>query len=91
VIEILLLFYGSLKFQGMVLTQAKGSLRVKVEAGMGTIPVRSFPAIQTWDAVLQGERLLTMSCSDKFCRRNVLGVQGQFVLVSTKHGQSNWN
>uniref|UniRef100_A0A8C9JEU3 Adenosine deaminase RNA specific B1 n=1 Tax=Panthera tigris altaica TaxID=74533 RepID=A0A8C9JEU3_PANTA len=53
--------------------KARGQLRTKIESGEGTIPVRSNASLQTWDGVLQGERLLTMW--------NVVGVQGSLLSI----------
>ena len=52
---------------------SRGMLRSKIECGMGTVPINPKVLIQTWDGVMSGDRLLTMACSDKILRWNVLG------------------
>ena len=45
---------------------SRGMLRSKIECGMGTVPLSSKIHLQTWDGVMSGDRLLTMSCSGKY-------------------------
>jgi len=64
-----------MRFSRRQADSSKGMLRSKIECGMGTVPINPKLTIQTWDGVLSGDRLLTMACSDKIMRWNIIGMQ----------------
>ena len=62
------------------LRKSRGLLRAKTAVGEGTIPILAktiYQNIQTWD----DRRFLTMSCSDKLCRWNFIGLQGKKYVI----------
>ena len=66
-------------------------LRSKIECGMGTVPLSPKVHLQTWDGVMSGDRLLTMACSDKILRWNVLGNKIIFLQhMEVMRNRSSW-
>jgi len=60
----------------LFMNKKQGVLRTKVENGEGCTPIELDDNEPTWSGLLRGERLRTMSCSDKLMKWNLLGLQG---------------
>lgn len=59
------------------LAEKRGILRVKLESGMGGVPVTEYMKLSpTFDDYMKGQQMVLMCCSAKLMRSNVLGTQG---------------
>ncbi|XP_065217547.1 double-stranded RNA-specific editase B2-like [Planococcus citri] len=59
------------------MVEKRGVLRVKLESGMGGIPVTEYIDINpTSEDYMKGQQMVLMCCSAKLMRSNVLGAQG---------------
>lgn len=53
-------------------------------SGEGCIPIDEDANVPTWDGLLRGERLRTMSCSDKLAKWNFLGLQVRSLILFSR-------
>lgn len=59
------------------LAEKRGILRVKLESGMGGLPVTEYMKLNpTFEDYMKGQQMVLMCCSAKLLRSNVLGTQG---------------
>lgn len=70
-------FSPAKKPESKKLASKRGILRVKLESGMGGIPVTEYSELtSTCEDYSKGRPLVLMCCSEKLMRANVLGAQG---------------